>query len=558
MWFELSYTFLGGLGLFFFGMKTMSESLQAIASNFIRNIIKALTTNRFMAVLVGIFVTTIIQSSSVTTVMVVGFVNAGLMELTQAIGVIFGANIGTTITGWIIAIKVGKYGLLFVAIGVFPLLFSKQHKVKHVGRLLVSLGFIFMGLEFMSSSFKPLRNMDSFLNLLQYFSADSFLTLIACIGIGACLTFVVQSSSAMLGVTIALAASGAISFQTAAALVLGENIGTTITALLASIGANTDAKRAARAHALFNVIGVCFIMVPIFWKYLEVVDGLIIGAPDFIDASGTKPNIAAHIAAAHSLFNIVNTIIFLPLIKPLAALVTFITPAPKQKEVPHLQSLNINVDQAPGLALSAAEKSLQKISKVVFKQLGCTKEYLLSEDTNPELRKRISKYETISDNIQTEITVFLCQVQAARLSPKDSAFAYAMIRAADEFESVGDYCDNLARYRDRLTQSKEKISSGAIKELEDLFDKIIKFYRKIDISLQTGNDWDLRDLNLDMEEVICFANTMQENHRDRLNQGMCKPIAGMLFSDMVVGIRKIKNHLINVAEVMSGKYESGN
>ncbi|MFC1886971.1 Na/Pi cotransporter family protein [Thermodesulfobacteriota bacterium] len=262
-WFELIYKFLGGLGVFFFGMKFLSEGLQAVAGPLIKRVISALTTNRILAVLVGAFVTTLIQSSSVTTVMVVGLVNAGLMELVQAIGVILGANIGTTITGWIIAIKIGKYGLLFVGIGIFPMLFSKQDAFKQVGNILVALGFIFLGLEFMSGAFKPLRSDDGFLTMMQYFSADHFWSLIACIAMGACLTMIIQSSSAMLGVTIALASTGAISFQTAVGLVLGENIGTTITALLASIPANTEAKRAARAHAFFNVIGVS-IITPFF------------------------------------------------------------------------------------------------------------------------------------------------------------------------------------------------------------------------------------------------------------------------------------------------------
>ena len=246
--FKIIYTVLGGLGIFFYGMKTMSDALQQAASDVITKVINSLTSNRVLAVTVGVIVTMIVQSSSVTTVMVVGFVNAGLMQLTQAIGVIFGSNIGTTVTGWIISIKVGKYGLLMIGVGIFPALFSKNNKLQNIGRVLFGIGMVFLGLELMSGAFKPLRSNDQFLDMISYFSGQNYGAYFASILTGCLLTVIIQSSSAMLGITIALASSGVISFSTAAALVLGENIGTTITALLASVGTSTNAKRAARAQ----------------------------------------------------------------------------------------------------------------------------------------------------------------------------------------------------------------------------------------------------------------------------------------------------------------------
>ncbi|MBT7766379.1 MAG: Na/Pi cotransporter family protein, partial [Bdellovibrionales bacterium] len=239
------YTVLGGLGIFFYGMRGMSDAMQAYAGNTIRTIINSLTTHRVLAVLVGLGITTIVQSSSITTVMVVGLVNAGLMQLKQAVGVIFGANIGTTITGWIISIKVGKYGLLLIGAGIFPMLFAKSEKLKQLAKVIFSVGLIFFGLKIMSGAFKPLRTMPEFLDMISYFSAQNYSSYLASILVGCLLTLVVQSSSAMLGITIALASSGVIHFHTAAALVLGENIGTTITALLASVGGNIHAKRAS-------------------------------------------------------------------------------------------------------------------------------------------------------------------------------------------------------------------------------------------------------------------------------------------------------------------------
>src|SRR5690554_2452590 len=333
--FTTIYTLLGGLGIFFFGMKFMSDGLQAVAGDVIRKIINSLTSNRIMAVGVGLLVTCIVQSSSVTTVMVVGFVNAGLMQLTQAIGVIFGSNIGTTITGWIISIKVGKYGLLFIGLGIFPALFAKGEKLQALGKILFGIGMIFTGLEFMSGAFVPLRDDQDFLSLISYFSGQNYASYFASVITGCLLTVIIQSSSAMLGITIALASAGVISFPTAAALVMGENVGTTITAILASVGGNTNAKRAARAHGIFNVLGV-LLMMSIFPFYVEFIDSIIPGSADAVAADGSKPFIAQHIAASHTIFNLGATLAFLPFLGLLAKLVIRITPDRADHESPKL------------------------------------------------------------------------------------------------------------------------------------------------------------------------------------------------------------------------------
>ena len=234
--FKMGYTAIGGLGIFILGMKYLSDSLQSLSGGLIRKAISSVTTNRFLAVIVGLVVTTFVQSSSITTVMVVGLTNAGLMQLSQAIGVILGANIGTTITGWILAVKVGKYGLLLIAIGVFPMLFSKNDRFSATAKVLVALGMIFFGLEIMSGAFKPLRSDEGFMNLMLTLDAQSLFSILGCVAIGCVMTMIIQSSSAMLGITIALALTGAIPLYTAVALVMGENIGTTITAQFAAIG----------------------------------------------------------------------------------------------------------------------------------------------------------------------------------------------------------------------------------------------------------------------------------------------------------------------------------
>jgi phosphate:Na+ symporter len=549
-WFELIYSFFGGLGIFFFGMKILSEGLQAVAGPLIKRVISALTTHRIMAVLVGTFVTTLIQSSSVTTVMVVGLVNAGLMELTQAIGVIFGANIGTTITGWIIAIKVGKYGLLFIGVGIFPMLFSAQDNLKELGKVAVALGFVFLGLQFMSGAFKPLRTHEGFLALIQYFSADHLGSLLACIGVGAMLTMIIQSSSAMLGVTIALASTGAISFQTAVGLVLGENIGTTITALLASIPANTEAKRAARAHAFFNVIGVC-IMVPLFWWYVPLVDALVGGSVTRIGSDGSFTNVAAHIAAAHSLFNVTNTLLFLPFLPWVAKLVVHITPSPTASEVSRLRHLDPDIQIPPSLALAASEKEMTAFSDMVAEALRETQKLVLDPGRGIETADRINLIEKQCDDRQRNITVYLCRTQQGSLTYRESTQSQALIRVADEFESITDYCASIVRYKDRIFGG-DGFSSDALEELKAYSDGVIEYFGRILEGFKKKTVWNVSEMRAELEILKDKANEMRQNHEDRLNKGKCLPLAGMIYSDIVVAFRKINGHILNVAESMAG------
>ncbi|MCB0385308.1 MAG: Na/Pi cotransporter family protein, partial [Bdellovibrionales bacterium] len=441
-WFKLTYTVLGGLGIFFYGMKMLSEGLQAAASQWIRKAINTLTTNRFMAVLVGLGVTCFVQSSSITTVMVVGFVNAGLMELAQAIGVILGANIGTTITGWIISIKIGKYSLLLIGLSIFPLLFSRNERISQVGRVVFALGMVFLGLELMSGAFKPLRTNDDFLALMQYFTADDFFSLVGTIFIGCLLTFVVQSSSAMLGITIALASTGAITFQTALALVMGENIGTTITALLASIGANTNARRAGVAHAVFNVLGV-MVLTCVFWIYKDFIELIIGGAADFADAEGQKPYVAAHIAAGHTVFNVANVLLFLPLMKYLELVVRKIVPDKAYKEQKKLEFFGDASTTSPALAIGLARAELIKMAELVTKLFDITKTFLNSPQELTELIQKIDKFERITDKMHMEITVFMGKVMESHLSVEETNRVKAILRMAEELESIADYCQSI-------------------------------------------------------------------------------------------------------------------
>jgi phosphate:Na+ symporter len=550
--FTTIYTLLGGLGIFFFGMKFMSDGLQAVAGDVIRKIINSITSNRFMAVGVGLLVTCIVQSSSVTTVMTVGFVNAGLMNLTQAIGVIFGANIGTTITGWIISIKVEKYGLLMVGVGFIPALFSKSEKWQHIGKALLGVGLVFIGLQTMSGAFVPLRDNQAFLDSIAYFSGEHYGAYIASIMMGALLTMIVQSSSAMLGITMALASTGVIPYHTSIALVLGENIGTTITAILASVGATANAKRAARAHALFNVFGV---LVMLSWLpyYFKLIDSLIPLDPRFIAPDGSRPYVAQHIALAHTLFNVSATLFFIPFIHQLARFVTKITPDKAEKEIPHLLVLGDPENMLPAASMAQAESELRKMKQIVERMYKLNKEFWIADEYDPKMLAKIVDYERITDNIHKEITVFLCYVMEKPMSHHQSEQVQSMIKIADELESVADYIERLAYYRDRF-KSGQKLEGESRVEFFQFLDEVWDFFQLVGVGLDNGEALDMNAIESKSHELQLWADSMREKHLDRISKGTYLPVTALTYSDMVVALRKIRAH----SYLMAGAIENFN
>ena len=353
---------LGGLAIFLFGMKSMSEGMKAVAGRRMRRIIASVTDNPFMALAAGIGVTFLLQSSSITTVLVVGFVNSGLMMLTQAIGVILGANIGTTITGWILALEVGKYGLIILAVGVFVLFIAKGERTRFIAGVIMGLGMIFYGLELMKNGFKPMRQLPEFVEWFSYFNADDYFGVLKCALVGCVLTLIVQSSSATLGITMGLAATQVIPFETAAALVLGENLGTTVTALFASIGAKPNAKRAAYSHVLMNFLGVAWITA-VFPVYIDILERMVTLASRLM---GMPVNVMAKIALVHTGFNLLNTFLFLPLIPLLAWVVTKIVPDKVETvDISKPKFINDQVLNSPDIALDLLEKEQNHLIKTL-------------------------------------------------------------------------------------------------------------------------------------------------------------------------------------------------
>jgi len=549
--FKIIYSVLGGLGLFFYGMKNMSDSLQVVAGDLIKNAINVLTNNRFFAVAVGVVVTMLVQSSSVTTVMVVGFVNAGLMNLSQAIGVIFGANIGTTVTGWIISIKVGKYGLLLIGLGIFPTLFGKSDKVKQTGRLLFGIGLIFFGLEIMSNSFKPLRKMPEFLEMMSFFGEQNYVSYLACAGMGAILTMIIQSSSAMLGLTMALASSGVIEFHTAAALVLGENIGTTITALLASVGGNLNAKRASLAHASFNILGVV-IMLSIFPYYIEFINWLIPGDPNLLNAAGERPNIAVHIASGHTIFNVTATLVFLPFVTQLGRFVSWVLPERKEagEGDDQLKALGVTAIFMAPTALLQAEKEILIFRKRVDDMFVLARDYILEDKLVAGQLKEIKKIENDMDILQKDLTIFLGEVIQKNLTEKQSFEAQAIVRLADEMESVTDYLDKFAI---SMTRFKEQVLlKDTDKELLlDFFDRSHNFFLA---SVGTSEDLTSMDeeaANGGAKELRKEADRLREKFMNNFLKEKYPAVLIMSLSDMVVSLRKIVSHSLNISQAIN-------
>ena len=372
---------LGGLAIFLFGMKSMSEGMKAVAGRRMRRIIASVTDNPFMALAAGVGVTFLLQSSSITTVLVVGFVNSGLMMLTQAIGVILGANIGTTITGWILALEVGKYGLIIIAVGVFVLFIAKGERTRFIAGVIMGLGMIFYGLELMKDGFKPMRQMPEFVEWFSYFKANDYVGVLKCALVGCFLTLIVQSSSATLGITMGLAATQVIPFETAAALVLGENLGTTITALFASIGAKPNAKRAAYSHVLLNFLGVAWITA-VFPVYMGILEHIVAWASGLL---GMSVNVMTKIALVHTGFNLLNTFIFLPLIPLLAWVVTRIVPdKPDTAGISKPKFINDQVLNSPDMALDLLEREQNHLIKTLQGHV----EIIRKENAAPHLSKR--------------------------------------------------------------------------------------------------------------------------------------------------------------------------
>ncbi|MDR2577694.1 MAG: Na/Pi cotransporter family protein [Chitinispirillales bacterium] len=552
---NLAFTVIGGVGMFLLGMKSLSEGLQAVAGNRLRKLIGMATNNRFMATGAGMLVTCIIQSSSVTTVMTVGFVNAGLMTLQQAIGVIMGANIGTTLTGWILAINIGKYGLPILGVAALMFVFSKREKMRYTAMTVMGIGMVFFGLELMKNGFAPIRDVPEYLAWFQRFSADTYFGVLKCALVGCIVTMVVQSSSATLGITMGLAASGVIGFETAAALVLGENVGTTLTAYIASLGTTANGKRAAYAHILFNISGAVWITA-IFPIYIGGVRAFVGHDPNtmaIVNGVETYPFVMTSIAAVHTGFSVFNTIFFLPFTQIFARVLTRLVPEKPQRETAKHTKLDMRMLESPTMGITQSRREITYMGKRDRDMFTMLKAVLSNPETDRELIKNLFKKEETLDGMQMEITTFLTKMLAGQLPPTLAEEAQKQIRLADEFETVSDYVTMQLKLYLRIINAGIAVPDIMREELLSLHDAVFEFFNLVDRAYREKNTAIIKNAYAQGEDITNMVRELRGKHLARLAEITVDPLISTTYPDMLAGYRRTKEHIVNIAEVMVGK-----
>ncbi len=540
---------LGSLGVFLFGMKIMSEGIQKVAGNRLRKILAYMTQNRFSGVLTGFITTCLVQSSSATTVMVVSFVNAGLLTLVQSIGVVMGANIGTTLTGWLVSIlgfkfKITAIALPTVGIGL-PLIFSKITKRKNIGEIFVGFGLLFLGLNFLKKSVPNIKDNPEILEFLSNYTDLGFLSLIIFVFVGVVLTIVVQSSSAAMTITITMAFNGWIDFPTACALVLGENIGTTITAFLASLNANYHAKRTARAHMIFNVFGVVWMLIFFHW-FIQWVDYLAPG--DSLSAD----NIPIHLSLFHTMFNILNVLLLIWFVPQIASIVRKMVPAKKDEEKADykLEYLSTSVQPTPEIAILEAKREVLNMSNTVNDFLSKSK-VIFTDNKSTISIKEARKMEDLTDTMQEQISNYLAECAKHELSEKSSKNTADMIRIVNELESVGDSILNLFLINEKL--DKKTLSSEMKDQILELFAKVDEFtswnhsFIENDIKKMSAKDIE-QSVNYE-NEIDDLRNKFIDLSSKRLSKDSSS-LSELIFVDIIKHLEHIGDFALNISQAL--------
>lgn len=558
---KMVFEILGGFGLFLLGMKYMSEGMQAVAGERLRRMIGAVTNNRLMACGVGTAVTTVIQSSSITTVMVVGMVNAGIMTLLQAIGVIAGANIGTTITGWVVTLSVDKYGLPLLGAAALFFVFTKRDRIRFTALFVMGLGMVFYGLQLMKTGFSPFKDMPGFVEWFHRFEPVNYIGVLKCCMVGALLTALVQSSSATLAITMTLAFSGAINYETAAALVLGENIGTTVTAFLASLNTSPNARRAAYAHIMFNVFGVLWITAIFHWYIEGVVWFLDIfhhtERPEVavISDAGitTYPYVMAAIAVTHSGFNIVNTLLFLPLIGYVARFLNWAVPERTSPEEPRLTYLDVRLFDTPNIALEQSDKEVVKMGRTVLRMLNQLKDIFATGNLETDKIEPIFQSENDLDIVQKEVVEFIGHIMAGNITHDTMKTAREQLRMADEFESISDYVTTIVKLRLKMKDTDQVLSPEALEDILLLHEKVTVYIQNVYKAVESENTAFLSEAMTKGSAITKFMKECRNRHLIRVGDGKATPLKSLIYTDMLSGYRRIKDHAFNIAEVLAGE-----
>ena len=532
-WQEIIFHFLGGLGLFLYSIKTMGDGLQQAAGDRLRYYIDKYTSNPFLGVLVGIVVTALIQSSTGVTVITVGLVSASLLTLRQAIGIIMGANIGTTVTSFIIGFKLGEYALPLIFLGTMFLFFTKNRTVNNIGRILFGVGGIFYALNLISAGMSPLKDLPQFKEYMVTLGQNPILGVVA----GAVITVLIQASSATIGILQGLYAGGFLDLKGALPVLFGDNIGTTLTVIIAAAGANISAKRVAATHVTFNVLGtiLCLILLGPFTAMIEYFQALLHLSPEMT------------IAFSHGAFNVSNTIVQFPFIGALAYFVTKLIPG--EDEVVKYEPLYLDeqlIKQAPSIALGNAKKELLHLGNYAVKAFDLSYDYIINSDD--KVAEKGHKTEEAINTIDEKLTRYLISLSSEALSQKESEVLTNILDSSRDLERIGDHAEALINLNDYLQRKNVQFSNSALEELEDIYRQTSDFVKDALESVE-NNDLEKAQALIERHEAINkMERVLRKTHIKRLNNGECSTQAGVNFIDIISHYTRVSDHAMNLAE----------
>lgn len=548
------FTLLGSLGVFLYGMRVMSDSLQKVAGNRMQTIMNYMTANRFVAILTGFLITALIQSSSATTVMIVSFVNAGLLSLVQAIGVVMGANIGTTVTTWIVSIVGFKFKITAIALPIIgvglPFMFSKLRKRRDIGEILIGFGLLFLGLMFLKNSVPDIKSNPEVLEFLKNYTDLGFLSFVIFVLVGSVLTVVVQSSSAAMAITVTMAFMGWINFETAAAIVLGENIGTTVTAYLASLGTSVNARRTARAHFFFNTFGVVW-MAFAFKHFTQLV--LKIAPWD----TSLQSNLPLNLSLFHTCFNIINTIIFIPFVGQFSKLIVKIV-KPKERDrskVYKLKYISTSLQDTAQINIVEAKRELFKMAKVTYDMFDT----FLHVFNNPDKKlgdkvEEVKDMEELTDQMQEEITKFLVECSKEELSEHNVMNVNAMLRIVNELENIGDSCFKLMILTEKKYLQKIQLHEKAMREFKDISDLLLEFMSIYKKHMNEHLEGRVLDIAFKIEgKINILRDSLKKAAQRRLQHGSDVK-SELIYLDLLKHFEHIGDNSLNIAQALRQVY----
>lgn len=550
---------LGALGIFLYGMKLMSDSLQKIAGNKMRNILSRMTSKPFNGILTGAFATTVIQSSSATIVMVVSFVNAGLLSLAGAVAVIMGANIGTTITAWVISLLGLKFSMADLAIPLvaiaIPFIFSKHSKRKSIGELIIGFSLLFLGIEFMKAAMPDINQYPHVLEFIAQYSNYGYGSILLFVLIGTVLTLVMQSSSATMAITLVMCSQGWITFEVGAAMVLGENIGTTITANLAAMVANNSAKKAALSHLVFNIIGVIWMLI-VFYPFTKLI------AYITLQIEGVSPiTEAVALSLFHSIFNIINTSLLVWFIPGIIKIVNMIIkPAKEEDESFRLQYIPSGLMNTSELDIQSAKQEIETFSERVVRMYSFLPELDKTKNENEyqKIFERTAKYEDITDRMEIEIARFLTKISEGELSNEGSQKISSMLRIIDNLESIGDSIYQMAILKQNQKTQNVTLDKDCRGYLENMYAMVGKALEIMNTNLHKDyKNVTLDEANEAEKEINALRDSLRSHHLESIKAGAYSYQVGTIYSGMYALYEKIGDFVINVSEAATNTKKLG-